>query len=78
MHDCGIGLISPDLDYSTLLTVMKRNPPIRYSGFLTSSHWKKWTEEKKLKPERKDPRLRILGMKAWVDGSTQGGSAYFR
>lgn len=31
-----------------------------------------------MKPENKDRELRINGVKCWVDGSTQAGSAYLK
>lgn len=34
--------------------------------------------EDNLMPEYKDPYLRIHGVKCWVDGSAQGGSAFMR
>lgn len=33
---------------------------------------------KKMKPETKDTELRINGVKCWVDGSTQAGSAFLK
>lgn len=56
---------------------MEDNPPVRYSGFVTSTNWDEWMEYG-LKPEYKDPMLRVNGVKCWADGSTQGGSAYVR
>ena len=51
--------------------------PIRISGYLVSTQWDTWMEMK-LTPENHDSKLRINGIKAWADGSTQGGSAFFR
>ena len=56
---------------------MENNPPVRYSGYLVSTAWDTWMEQKMV-PEFKDPFIRIHGMKCWADGSAQGGSAFLR
>lgn len=70
--------MDPEADLSILYSVFNEdNPPIRYSGFLVSTGWKTW-EKHKMVPSLKDDDLRITGIKYWVDGSTQGGSAFLR
>ena len=42
LHDCAIGAIDPELDYTTILELVDDDPPMRISGFLTSSDWDYW------------------------------------
>lgn len=77
MNDCGIGIIDPKADMSVLLDTVENNAPVRYAGFLVSTAWKTWMEQK-MEPDYKDDYLRIHGIKCWADGSTTGGTAYLR
>lgn len=56
---------------------MQENPPVRYSGYLVSTAWNTWMEQKMV-PEWDDYHLRIHGVKCWADGSLQGGSGFVR
>lgn len=62
---------------SVLLEVIGEDSPVRYCGYLVSTSWETWMEEK-MEPQFKDPMLRVNGIKCWADGSAQGGSAYMR
>lgn len=77
LNDCGIGIVDPKADMAILLDAIENDPPVRYSGFLVSTAWETWMEEKMV-PDYKDDTLRIHGIKCWADGSTQGGSAFMR
>lgn len=77
LHDCGIGFLNPEADLAVLLEAYNRSPAVRYSGMLVSTRWDVW-EKYKLVPNFTDNDLRIKGMKFWVDGSTQLGTAYMR
>ena len=52
-NDCGIGLIDPKADLAVLLDAMQNDPPVRYSGYLVSTHWDVWMEQQMI-PEYKD------------------------
>jgi predicted amidohydrolase YtcJ len=76
LHDMGIGLLDPQLDYATVSAAMKSDPPIRMTAFLASTFdgWQKMG----LSPNLGDDRLRFTGMKCWVDGTNQGETAFQR
>lgn len=77
LHDCGIGSIDAQADLAVLKAAMAGNPPIRMSAFLVSTAmatWKKFG----LKPDNSSEVLRINGIKAWADGTNQGGSGFQR
>ena len=50
---------------------------MRICGYYVSTAWDFWQTKQEF-PEMKDHYFRMNGIKAWSDGSTQGGSAYFR
>ena len=77
LHDCGIGALAAEHDLKMLDMVMAANPPVRYSGFLVSTHFAKWAAMG-LKPGMRGPRYSLSGIKAWVDGSNQGRTGYQR
>lgn len=77
LNDCGIGIIDPKADMAVLLQGIENNSPVRYSGFLVSTGWKTWMEQKMV-PDYKHQYLRVHGMKCWADGSTIGGTASLR
>lgn len=77
LHDCGIGAIDPQGDFGVLKAAMAKNPPVRMSGYLVSTAMETW-KRLGLKPDNSSEHLRINGVKAWVDGTNQGGSGYQR
>jgi predicted amidohydrolase YtcJ len=77
LHDCGIGGVSGPDELGVLDEVMRGDPPLRYSGFLVSTHFDAWTSLG-LRPGQRAPRFRLTGIKAWADGSNQGGTGYQR
>ena len=77
LHDCGIGSIDPEGDLGVLKAAMTKNPPVRMSAYLVSSAMTTW-EKLGMKPDNRSELLRINGIKAWVDGTNQGGSGYQR
>lgn len=77
MNDMGIGTMGVQ-DLALLEAVMKTEPPVRYSGFLTSDHMDKWVELG-LTPEKNgNDRFRLKGIKFWSDGSNQARTGYQR
>jgi predicted amidohydrolase YtcJ len=76
LFDCGIGMQSP-ADLTLLQGVMQKNQPVRFGGTLVSTHMKAWREAG-LKPGFGNDRFRVGAIKAWADGSNQGGSGYQR
>jgi len=46
LHDCGIGIVDPKADMSVLLEVIGEDSPVRYCGYLVSTSWETWMEEK--------------------------------
>ncbi|WP_295436420.1 amidohydrolase [uncultured Thiodictyon sp.] len=77
VHDCGIGMIDPKGDLGVLQAAVAKQPPVRVAGYLVSTAMDTW-QELGLKPDKTSELLRINGVKAWVDGSNQGGSGYQR
>ncbi len=77
LHDCGIGGLFAEGDLSLIDTVMKGDPGVRYAGMLVSTHFRKWTEMG-LRPGPRGGRFTLNGIKAWSDGSNQGGTGYQR
>lgn len=77
LHDCGIGSIDPEGDLGVLRVAMTQNPPIRMSAYLVSTAMDTW-KKMGLKPDNSSEHLRINGVKAWVDGTNQGGSGFQR
>jgi predicted amidohydrolase YtcJ len=64
-------------DLALIENVMKGDPGVRYAGMLVSTHFRKWTEMG-LRPGPRGGRLTLNGIKAWSDGSNQGGTGYQR
>jgi predicted amidohydrolase YtcJ len=77
VHDCGIGAAFADKDLALIDAVMKTNPPLRYAGYLVSTHYDLW-EKLGLKPGERAPRFTLNGIKAWADGSNQAQTGYQR
>jgi len=77
LHDCGIGGLYAEGDIALIQAAMKTDPGVRYAGMLVSTHMKKW-REMGLRPGELSPRFTLNGIKAWSDGSNQGGTGYQR
>ncbi|MDI1244753.1 MAG: amidohydrolase [Rhodoferax sp.] len=77
LHDCGIGGLYGEADLALIDKVMQGDPGVRYAGMLVSTHFKKW-QQMGLRPGARSNRLTLNGIKAWSDGSNQGGSGYQR
>lgn len=78
VHDCGIGALSPEGDLAAIKAVMAGGTaPVRFSGFLASTAMPTW-QAMGLKPDNTSETFRINGVKAWVDGTNQGYSAFQR
>jgi predicted amidohydrolase YtcJ len=77
LHDCGIGGLYAEGDITLIEAAMKTDPGVRYAGMLVSTHMKKW-REMGLRPGEHAPRFTLNGIKAWSDGSNQGGTGYQR
>ena len=77
LHDCGIGGLYAEGDITLIEAAMKTDPGVRYAGMLVSTHMKKW-REMGLRPGELSPRFTLNGIKAWSDGSNQGGTGYQR
>lgn len=76
LHDAGIGT-GGTTDLDVLNGVMAKNPPIRYSGFLTSDLMDDWIK-RGLRPGDGNDRFRLTGIKFWSDGSNQAQTGYQR
>lgn len=77
LHDCGIGGLDATGDLALIDAAMKTNPGVRYSGMLVSTYFKKW-QEMGLRPGERSKHFTLNGIKAWSDGSNQGGTGYQR
>ena len=77
LHDCGIGGLYAEGDIALIEAAMKTDPGVRYAGMLVSTHMKKW-REMGLRPGEHSTRFTLNGIKAWSDGSNQGGTGYQR
>lgn len=77
LHDCGIGGLYAEGDIALIEAAMKTDPGVRYAGMLVSTHMRKW-REMGLRPGEHSPRFTLNGIKAWSDGSNQGGTGYQR
>ncbi len=77
LHDCGIGLARGTRDLDVLTEVVDADSPVRYRGMLVSNLYDAWIEAG-LTPGFGGERFRVDGIKAWSDGSNQGGSGYQR
>lgn len=77
LHDCGIGGLFAEGDLQLIDQVMATDPPVRYAGFLVSTHFDKWTQMG-LRPGLRSRRFTLTGIKAWADGSNQGLTGYQR
>ncbi len=77
VHDCGIGAAFGEKDLALIDAVMKTNPPLRYAGYLVSTHYDAW-EKLGLRPGERTPRFTLNGIKAWADGSNQAQTGYQR
>lgn len=77
LHDCGIGGVFGEEDLSLLDAVMATDPPVRYGGFLVSTHYDRW-RELGLRPGERSARFYLTGIKAWADGSNQARTGYQR
>ncbi len=77
VHDCGIGTVFAEQDLALIDAVMTTNPPLRYAGYLVSTHFDTWTRLG-LKPGPRSARFTLNGIKAWADGSNQAQTGYQR
>ncbi len=77
LHDCGIGAVDGAADIDVLADVINADGPVRYRGMLVSTLYDTWVEMG-LEPGFGDDLLRIDGIKAWSDGSNQGGTGFQR
>ncbi|MFM7506824.1 MAG: amidohydrolase [Rubrivivax sp.] len=77
LHDCGIGGLYAEGDIALIEAAMKTDPGVRYAGMLVSTHMRKW-RELGLRPGEHSPRFTLNGIKAWSDGSNQGGTGFQR
>lgn len=77
LHDCGIGLARGTRDLEVLRAVTGPDAPVRYRGMLVSTLYDDWIAAG-LTPGDGDDLFRITGIKAWSDGSNQGGSGFQR
>lgn len=77
VNDAGIGIISGLPDLEVMRAVASRNPPVRMTGYLVSTAFDQWVSAG-VKPDAGDDRLRLIAMKFWCDGSTQGYTASLR
>ncbi len=77
LHDCGIGLVAGTRDLDVLETVVDDASPVRYRGMLVSDRYDKWLA-RGIEPGWGNDRLRVEGIKAWSDGSNQGGTGFQR
>lgn len=77
LHDAGLGLLQGPFDFNAVSRVMEGDPPIRYSAGLVSTYMDKWIEMG-LVPGSGNDRMRLVAIKAWADGSNQGGTGYLR
>ncbi|ABF06891.1 putative amidohydrolase YtcJ [Cupriavidus metallidurans] len=76
LHDAGIGT-SGVHDLDIVNAAMRDDPPVRYSGFLTSDRMDGWVE-RGIKPGAGTDRFRLHGIKFWSDGSNQARTGYQR
>ncbi|HET8929032.1 MAG TPA: amidohydrolase [Acidimicrobiales bacterium] len=77
LHDCGIGLARGTRDLDVLTDVLDADAPVRYRGMLVSNLYDAWMDAG-LTPGFGDELFRVDGIKAWSDGSNQGGSGFQR
>ncbi len=77
LHDCGIGSISGTSDLEVLQTAIGADSPVRYRGMLVSTEYDAWMQMG-LTPGFGDALFRVDGIKAWADGSNQGGTGFQR
>lgn len=77
LHDCGIGMLSGADDLDLIRAAMGDDSPVRYRGMLVSTALDTW-EEMGLRPGFGDDMFRVDGVKAWSDGSNQGGTGFQR
>lgn len=77
LHDCGIGGLYAEGDIALIEAAMKTDPGVRHAGLLVSTHMRKW-RELGLRPGEHSPRFTLNGIKAWSDGSNQGGTGFQR
>ena len=76
LHDAGVGSGGVE-DLDALNAVMAGDPPVRYSGFLTSDLMDAWLQ-RGLKPGDGNDRFRLTGIKFWSDGSNQARTGFQR
>jgi predicted amidohydrolase YtcJ len=77
LHDCGIGGLFAEADIALIQGALAGESPVRYAGFLVSTHYEKW-KQLGLRPGSHSPNLSFSGIKAWSDGSNQGLTGYQR
>ena len=77
VHDCGIGTVFAEKDIDLIEAALQTQPPLRYAGYLVSTHFDKWVSMG-IKPGPRSNRLTLYGIKAWADGSNQARTGYQR
>ncbi len=77
VHDCGIGMVFAEKDVALIEAVMQTQPPLRYGGYLVSTHFDRWNSLG-FKPGERANRFTLYGIKAWADGSTQAKTGFQR
>ena len=76
-QDMSVGVFSGMKELTELKKAVKDSEQIRLRGFLVSTEYDTW-KENGIKPGDGDDMFRVIGMKAWSDGSNQAGSGYQR
>lgn len=77
VHDCGIGTVFAEQDLALIDAVMRTDVPLRYAGYLVSTHFDTWTRLG-LRPGPRAPRFTLNGVKVWADGSNQAQTGFQR
>jgi len=76
-QDMSVGVFNAMDELTELEKAVKDSAQMRLRGFLVSTEYDVW-KANGIKPGDGDDVFRLIGMKAWSDGSTQAYSAYQR
>jgi predicted amidohydrolase YtcJ len=76
-QDMSVGVFNGMDELTELEKAVKDSAQMRLRGFLVSTEYDVW-KANGIKPGDGDDVFRLIGMKAWSDGSTQAYSAYQR
>src|SRR5210317_224233 len=76
-QDMSVGVFNGMDELTELEKAVKDSAQVRLRGFLVSTEYDVW-KANGIKPGDGDDVFRLIGMKAWSDGSTQAYSAYQR